>query len=42
MLFSLRVDVHTISFILCGKYSKQPQKENGTTLPKCGPKGIVR
>ena len=41
MLCSLKGDVETIYFILCGKHSKQPQKDNGTTFTRCGSKGTV-
>ena len=42
MLFSLIGNVQTMSLILCGKYSKHPQKDNETTLPICYSKGTVR
>ena len=39
MLRGFKVNVENMSFSLCGKQSKWPQKYNGTTLPRFGSKG---
>ena len=42
MLSGLQGNMPNMSFNLCGKHSKHPQKENGTTFPRFGAKSKAR